>query len=76
MIKINEINSQCVIFLYRKSTSNLAENPATNIVQLVGFGLACAPVRCAHPSFWAHCHAKRAPRPSQLHCFIFIGQKL
>jgi hypothetical protein len=35
MIKNNEINSQCVIFLYRKSTSNLAENPATNIVQLV-----------------------------------------
>ncbi len=31
---------------------------------LVGFGLACAPVRCAHPSFWAHCHAKRgAARP-------------
>jgi hypothetical protein len=24
---------------------------------LVGFGRACAPVRCAHPSFWAHCHA-------------------
>ncbi len=23
---------------------------------LVGFGPACAPVRCAHPSFWAHCH--------------------
>jgi hypothetical protein len=26
---------------------------------LVGFGRACAPVRCAHPSFWVHCHAKR-----------------
>jgi hypothetical protein len=26
---------------------------------LVGFGRACAPVRCAHPSFWAHCHAHR-----------------
>ncbi len=37
---------------------------------LVGFGRACAPVRCAHPSFWAHYHAKRgaarSPRPSQL----------
>ncbi len=22
--------------------------------QLVGFGRACAPVRCAHPYFWAH----------------------
>ena len=33
-------------------------------ILLVGFGLACAPVRCAHPSFWAHCHAKRgAARP-------------
>jgi hypothetical protein len=30
----------------------------------VGFGRACAPVRCAHPSFWVHCHAKRgAARP-------------
>ncbi len=27
--------------------------------KLVGFGRACAPVRCAHPSFWAHKHAKR-----------------
>jgi hypothetical protein len=27
--------------------------------KLVGFGLACAPVRCAHPSFWAHLPAKR-----------------
>ncbi len=31
---------------------------------LVGFGLACAPVRCAHPSFWVHCYTKRgAARP-------------
>ncbi len=30
----------------------------------MGFGLACAPVRYAHPSFWGHCHAKRgAARP-------------
>jgi hypothetical protein len=30
----------------------------------VGFGRACAPVRCAHPSFWVHHHAKRgAVRP-------------
>ncbi len=35
-----------------------------NIYSLVGFGLACAPVRCAHPSSWAHWHAKRgAARP-------------
>ncbi len=28
------------------------------------FCRACAPVRCAHPSFWAHCHAKQgAARP-------------
>jgi hypothetical protein len=27
---------------------------------LEGFGRTCAPVRCAHPSFWAHCHAQRA----------------
>ena len=25
----------------------------------MGFGRACAPVRCAHPSFWVHRHAKR-----------------
>jgi hypothetical protein len=35
------------------------------ILWLVGFGRACAPVRCAHPSFWALCHAQRgAARPS------------
>jgi hypothetical protein len=38
--------------------------------KLVAFGLECAPVRCAHPSLWAHCHANgalRAPlHPSQL----------
>ncbi len=34
-------------------------------ITLVGFGRACAPVRCAHPSFWTHCHPKRgAARPS------------
>ena len=28
------------------------------------FCRACVPVRCAHPSFWAHCHAKQgAARP-------------
>ncbi len=40
----------------------------------MGFGRACAPVRCAHPSFWAHSPngALRAPpRPSQLRCFLF-----
>jgi hypothetical protein len=31
-------------------------------ILLVGFGRACAPVRCAHPSFWAHKNAKRALR--------------
>jgi hypothetical protein len=33
----------------------------------VGFGRACAPVRCAHPSLWVHCHAKTgrcAPPPA------------
>jgi hypothetical protein len=30
-----------------------------NIYIQVGFGRACAPVRCAHPSFWANCHAKK-----------------
>ncbi len=30
----------------------------------MGFGRACASVRCAHPTFWAHCHAQRgAARP-------------
>ncbi len=32
--------------------------------KLVGFGRACAPVNCAHPSFWALCHAQQgAARP-------------
>ncbi len=36
--------------------------------KLVDFGLACAPVRCAHLSFWGICHAKRgAARPPLLH---------
>jgi hypothetical protein len=40
----------------------------TNIRRLVGFGRACAPVRCAHPSFWAYYHPKRgAARPSPAH---------
>ncbi len=30
-----------------------------SIYLLVGFGRACAPVRCAHPSFWAYSHPKR-----------------
>jgi hypothetical protein len=29
---------------------------------LVGFGRACAPVRCAHPSFWVHATPNRALR--------------
>jgi hypothetical protein len=35
---------------------------------LVGFGRACAPVRCAHPSFWAHKHTKRALRAPPRSC--------
>ncbi len=47
---------------------------------LVDFGRACAPVRCAHPSFLAHCHPKRGaarppPCPSQLRCFSVDPQK-
>ncbi len=35
---------------------------------LVGFGRACAPVRCAHPFFKAHHYAKRgAARPPPVH---------
>ncbi len=37
-----------------------------------------APVRCTHPSFWAHYHTKqgaaRPPLPSQLRCFLLIPQ--
>ncbi len=50
------------------------------IEALVGFGRECAPVRCAHPSFWAHCHAKQGaapppPRPTQIRCFSFDPKK-
>jgi hypothetical protein len=48
------------------------------MIKLEGFGRACAPVRCAHPSFGriaTQTEALRAPRPSQLRCFKFIGQK-
>jgi hypothetical protein len=41
-----------------------------SIIILVGFGRACAPMRCAHPSFWALCHAQRgAARPSAYRSF-------
>ncbi len=46
----------------------------STILKLVGFGRACAPVRCAHPSFWLIDTQKGAlrapppPRPSQLRC--------
>ncbi len=45
--------------------SQTLTNTSPNSGRLVGFGRACAPVRCApHPSSWAHCHAKRgAARP-------------
>jgi hypothetical protein len=34
------------------------------MIILVGFGRACTPVRCAHPSFLAYCEAKQgAARP-------------
>ncbi len=36
-------------------------------MKLVGFGPACAPVRCAHPSFGAHYHNKQgAARPPSI----------
>jgi hypothetical protein len=40
---------------------------------LVGFGLACAPVRCAHSSFWTHCHGKRgAARPPPIAASLLL----
>jgi hypothetical protein len=45
---------------------------------LVGFGRACAPGRCAHPSFLDSLTCKTGrcapPRPSQLRCFLFTPQ--
>jgi hypothetical protein len=43
----------------RKNRLVVSSNRAFIYKLVFGFGLACAPVRCAHPSFWAHCHAKR-----------------
>jgi hypothetical protein len=49
------------------------------IIQLVCFGLACAPVRCAHPSFWTTCHvqrgATRLPPPIAASLLLFRPQK-
>ena len=40
---------------------------------LVGFDLACAPVRCAHPSFWTLCHGKRgAARPPPIAASLLL----
>ncbi len=53
--------SVCRRFVMSRSVKCCTEN---KYKILVGFGLACAPVRCAHPSFWVNCHAKRgAARP-------------
>ncbi len=41
---------------------NIVQQFITYYKLLVGFGRACAPVRCAHPSYWAKKHAKRALR--------------
>jgi hypothetical protein len=43
-------------------TTHAINNNKISIFILVGFGRACAPARCAHPSFWAYKHAKRALR--------------
>jgi hypothetical protein len=45
-----------------------------NVSQLlVGFDRACAPVRCAHPSFWAHHHVKRgAARPPPIAASLLL----
>jgi hypothetical protein len=34
-----------------------------SLYELVSFGRACAPVSCAHPSFWAHKHARNKMLP-------------
>ncbi len=36
---------------------------------LVGFGRACAHLRCAHPSFWAHCQTGRCVPPPAYRSF-------
>ncbi len=38
----------------RNGYANHYARIAVIILILVGFGRACAPVRCAHPSFWTH----------------------
>ncbi len=44
-----------------------------NYTVLVGFGLACAPVRCGHPSFWTHCHGKGgAARPPPIAASLLL----
>jgi hypothetical protein len=40
-------------------------------------GHACAPVRCAHPSFWVHRHAKRgAVRPPPIAASLLLIRSL
>jgi hypothetical protein len=50
------------------------------INKLVDFGRACAPVRSAHPYFWAHCHTKqgaaRPPRPITASLLLIHSPKL
>ena len=43
----------------------------------MGFGRACAPVRCAPPSFWVHRHAKRgAMRPPPIAASLLLIRSL
>jgi hypothetical protein len=71
-----KISRNVIIFMRHNPEKSPEQNPnemSYYSPSLVGFGRACAPVRCAHPSFWVHCQDKgelRAPppRPSQLRC--------
>jgi hypothetical protein len=58
---VNGIFKKAILVSRRKKNTN---SKVVKYEVLVDFRRACAPVRCAHPSFPAHCHAKRgAARP-------------
>jgi hypothetical protein len=66
---IHKFSTSLLSFVGRREDSKMIKFIGTMpSLKLVGFGRACAPVRCAHPSFWAHFHAKQgAARPPAAH---------
>ncbi len=64
-----------VFFIYapKRAVHTPSGEKENHYRKLVCFGRACALVRCAHPSFSAHCHIKQgAARPPPIAALLLI----